>query len=146
MSTKLLGKDYMLWLETATAGTYALIAGQGDLSITRNAAKIDTTSKDDLGYGTSAPGLRDLSITLNIIPKLPDANGYTRLETQCNASPQAPFNIQVRSGGATGTDADAVFECSVFGNLDGTDFAQGAAVNVKAGFYAAAAPTIDVLS
>lgn len=146
MGTKKLGPDYMLWIESATPGTYNLIQGQGDLSISRSAAKIDTTSKDDLGYGTSAPGLRDLSLSLSVKPKLPDANGYTRLESLCNASPQLPFNVQVRKGGATGGTPDVVFQCLVYGSLDESSFPQAGAVEAKVGFYAAAAPTVDTLA
>ncbi len=143
---KKLGPQYMLWIESATPGTYNLVLGQGDLSIGRSAAKIDTTSKDDQGYGTGAPGLRDLTLSLNIIPNLPDANGYTRLETLCNAAVQAPFNVQVRKGGAAGTGSDVVFAGSVYGTLESTEFPQAGAVGVSASFYAAAAPTTDLLS
>jgi predicted secreted protein len=143
---KKLGSDYMLWVESAVAGTYNPILGQGNLTISRGAQKIDTTSKDDGGYGTSAFGPRDLSLALDIMPKLPDANGYTRLETLANAASPSPFNVQIRKGGLTGGTPDVVFQGSVYGNLDDTAFNQGAAVAVKASFAAAAAPTIDTLA
>lgn len=142
---KKLGNDYLLWVETATAGTFALVKGQQSISITRDAGSIDTSTKDDAGYGTSAPGLKSLKISLDTIPNLPDATGYTRMETLCNASPQAPFNVQIRKGGPTATSADAVFGGSVNGNIDSTEFGQNDAVKSKITFTAAAAPTIDTL-
>lgn len=143
---KLLGSNYMVWIESATPGTYNLILGQGDCSINRGSSEIDTTSKDDGDYGTGAPGPRKLSVDLNILPKLPDTTGYTRLETLSNASPRVPFLMQIRKGGVTGGAPDVVFQCSVYGNLDSSSFGQAAAAGVKATFIAAAAPTVDTLA
>lgn len=142
---KKLGNDYLLWVESATAGTFTLVKGQQSLSITRDAGSIDTSTKDDAGYGTSAPGLKSLKISLDMIPNLPDANGYTRLETLCNATPASPFNVQIRKGGATAVAADAVFAGSVYGNITSSEFGQNDAVKAKAEFTAAAAPTTDAL-
>lgn len=142
---KKLGNDYLLWVESATAGTYNLVKGQQSLSISRDAGSIDTSTKDDQGYGTSAPGLKSLKISLDMLPNLPDANGYTRLETLATATPAAPFNIQIRKGGAAATGADAVFAGSVYGNISSTEFGQNDAVKAKAEFTAAAAPTTDAL-
>jgi len=143
---KRLGNDFLLWIESTTPGTYNLVKGQQSLSISRDAGSIDTTTKDDSGYGTSAPGLKSLKLSLDIIPNLPDATGYTRLETLANATPQAPFNIQVRKGGAAGQSSDVVFAGSVYGNISSTEFGQNDAVKAKLEFSAAAAPTTDVLA
>ncbi|WP_242148924.1 phage tail tube protein [Sphingomonas sp. BAUL-RG-20F-R05-02] len=142
---KKLGNDYLLWIESATPGTYNLVKGQQSVSISRDAGSIDTTTKDEAGYGTSAPGLKSLKISLDIIPNLPDATGYTLLESQCNAAPAVAFNIQIRKGGAAGATADAVFQGLVYGNLSSTEFGQNDAVKAKAEFTAAAAPVKDVL-
>lgn len=143
---KKLGNDYLLWVESATAGTFNLVKGQQSLSISRDAGSIDTTTKDDAGYGTSAPGLKSLKISLDTSPNLPDANGYERLETLCNASPAVPFNVQIRKGGLTGAAADTVFAGSVYGNIASSDFGQNEAVKAKIEFSAAAAPTTDKLA
>lgn len=143
---KKLGNDYLLWVETATAGTFALIKGQQTLSVSRDAGSIDTTSKDESGYGTSAPGLKSLKLSLDTIPNLPDATGYTRLETLCNAAPAVPFNIQIRKGGQNGAAGDVVFAGSVYGNIASTEFGQNDAVKAKIEFSAAAAPTTDALA
>ncbi len=142
---KKLGNDYLAWVESDTAGTFNLVKGQQSISISRDATSIDTTTKDDSGYGTSAPGLKSLKLSLDTIPNLPDASGYTRLETLCNASPQTPFNLQIRKGGAVGTTTDVVFEGLVYGNITSTEFGQNDAVKAKVEFSAASAPTTDVL-
>lgn len=146
MPSKKLGSDYMVWVESAVPGTYNVILGQGNCTINRSSSNIDTTSKDDGDYGTGAPGPRALSVDLDILPKLPDANGFTRCETLSNASPRVPFNIQIRKNGLTGVSGDSVLTCSVYGNLDSTSLGQAAAAAVKATFTAAAAPTVDTLS
>lgn len=142
---KKLGNDYLVWVDSSTEGTYNLVKGQQSVSISRDAGSIDTTTKDDQGYGTSAPGLKNLKLSLDTIPNLPDASGYTRLETLCNATPQEPFNIQIRKGGPTATTEDAVFAGLVYGNISSTEFGQNDAVKAKVEFTAADAPTIDVL-
>lgn len=142
---KKLGNDYLAWVESSTAGTYNLVKGQQSISISRDAGSIDTTTKDDSGYGTSAPGLKSLKLSLDTIPNLPDAQGYTRLESLCNATPQVPFNLQIRKGGPLATTTDAVFTGLVYGNISSTEFGQNDAVKAKVEFSAAAAPTIDVL-
>lgn len=143
---KKLGNDYLVWVESVTAGTYNLVKGQQSVSISREAGSFDTSTKDDSGYGTSAPGLKSLKLSLDTIPNLPDASGYTRLETLCNATPQAPFNIQIRKGGPAATTADVVFAGSIYGNISSSEFGQNDAVKAKVEFSAASAPTIDVLA
>lgn len=133
----------MLWVESSTPGTYNLVKGQQGGKVNRNAGNVDLSTKDNAGYGSSAPGLKDWSIDLTVIPDLPDTTGYTRLETLCNASPQAPFNVQIRKNGASGVTADAVFAGSVYGNLDGTDYGQNAAVGVTIKLSGVGAPTTD---
>lgn len=144
MPSKILGNDVMFWVETATPGTYILPLGQGNVSITRSSGKIDMSSKDDGRYGSNAPGMIDLGVSGSIRPKLPDT-GYTRVETLANANPPVPFNIQLRRKGAAGTTTDAIFQCSVYANLDGTDFPQNGIGEAKYSLMAAAAPTIDAL-
>ena len=143
---KSLGKDDLLWVESATPGTYNLVAGQGDLSISRSRSKIDLSDKTSAGYALSAYGLSDLSISLDVQPNLPDANGYTRLQTLCNASPAAPFNVQIRKGGPSAATGDAIFQASVYGQITSQDSPTDGVRSVKFEFGLAAAPTIDALS
>ena len=143
MAGKAVGNNYLLWLETTTAGTYALVKGQQGFKVSRGAGSIDLSTKDDGGYGSSAPGLRTWSITGTILPNLPDATGYTRLETLSNASPIAPFNVQLRKGGTSGVSGDVVFAGSVYGNLDSTDWNQNGGVPVAVTLSGVGAPTAD---
>jgi hypothetical protein len=144
--SKKLANDYRLWIESATPGTYNMIKGQQDLSISRNAAQIDTTTKDDYPYGTSAPGNRQLSINCSCIPDLPDANGYTRLETQALLAVPAATKFQIRKNGSSGASpADVVFEGSMYITDFNDDMGQNKAVGKSFTLTAAAAPVTDAL-
>lgn len=140
-----LGNDYLLWVKPAGAGAAVVVKGQGDLSIKRTAATIDTSSKTSGGYATKAAGLRDGSATLKINPELPDA-GYTQFETYAKANPPAPFTVQVRKDGEAGLDPDdIVFECLVYSTDFNDDYGKNNVVSVDATLVFAAAPTIDTL-
>lgn len=140
----LLGNEYLGWVESSVPATYNSIKGQGTLTINRSRPKIDTSSKETTGYSTGAFGPQDLSIDLDIKVTLPDANGYTRFETQCNAG--VPFGFSVRKNGAAGVSADAVFTASVYGSIQSTTFNKDGTVDVKAQLALAAVPTVDALA
>jgi hypothetical protein len=142
---KKLSNEYRLWIDGATPGTYAEIKGQQELKINRQAGNIDTSTKEDFPYGTSAPGARALTIDVGLLPNLPDALGYTRMETVSQAVPQAPVKFQIRKGGSAGATGDVVFEALMnIGNFD-TDFPQNGVVKTTSQLTLAAAPTIDTL-
>lgn len=140
-----LGNDYLLWIKPASGQTFLVVMGQGDLSIKRSAASIDTGSKTSGGFATKAGGLRDGSATLKLNPELPDP-GYTALETDGKSSPPANFTVQVRKGGIDAEDADAIFECLVFCSDFNDDFGKNNVVSVDTTLAFAAAPTIDTLA
>lgn len=145
--SKKLGNDYLLWIESATPGTYNLIAGQQNLSMSGQAGFFDTSTKDDSGYATQAPGLRAGSINFECIPNLPDANGYTRMETRALAAPQAATLFQIRKGGSAGNSTtDVVFAASMYIGDWSTSFGQNDAVKTTATLSLASAPTTNVLS
>ena len=141
-----LGNDYLLWVESATPGTYNAVKGQGTLSETRSAAKIDTSDKTTAGYATQAYGLISLTQSLDLKVNLPDANGYTRLESAANTFPSAPINIQVRKNGAAGVSGDAIFQASVYVTITSRSFDKDGTVVAKMEFGLAAAPTIDAMA
>jgi hypothetical protein len=144
---KKLGNDYRLWIESAVPGTYNMIAGQQDLAINQSGGTIDTSTKDDFPYGTAGPGLRAISIPYALIPNLPDANGFTRLETLSNAAVATPFNIQIRKGGSAGvTPGDVVFACSCYNTDFNISHGQNDAVKATGTLVAAAAPTTNALA
>lgn len=143
---KKLGNDYRLWIESTTPGTFNEVKGGQNLSVTRNGSTIDTSTKDDFPYGTSAPGLRQLSISATLLPNLPDATGYTRLETQAEATSSTPINFQIRKGGSAGSGTDVVLAGAFYITDFNTDFAQNGAVTATFTLVAASAPTTDVLA
>jgi predicted secreted protein len=143
---KKLGNDYRVWIESSTPGTYNEIKGNTSLTINRNGATIDTSSKENFPYATQAGGMRTMSISATFRPDLPDATGYGRLVTLANGATSTPFNIQIRKGGSAGADADAVFEGSLYATDLNDTMSQNAVVETSATFVIAAAPTTDALS
>lgn len=141
---KLLGNNYRLWIESATTGTYNMITGQQSLSYTRKANTIDTAAKDDFPYATVSAGLFDISVSLDGIATLPDANGFTLAET--NFKSQTAKNFQIRKGGSSGTSGDAVWtaSCNI---LDmSIDYGQNEGAKYKLELGIASAPSTDALS
>lgn len=142
-----LANDYRLWIESTTPGTYNIIAGQQDLSVSRQGQTIDISSKDDFPYAAQAAGARNLNITLSGVASLPDATGYTRLETLANALTATPFNIQIRKGGTAGNGTtDVVFAGSVYATDLSNPMSRNDAVKYNVTLVAAAAPTTDALA
>lgn len=143
---KKLGNDYRLWIESATPGTYNEIKGNSTLKTSRQTGLVDTSTKDDFPYGTQSPGLKSLTIDAEIYPNLPDANGYTLLETTANASTTTAKKFQIRKGGSGGLTGDAIFEASMFiGNFD-SDYSKNDVVKCTFQLTLAAPPTVDALS
>lgn len=143
MATKL-GNDYRLWVESTTPGTYNLVLGQQSLSYGRTANTIDISTKDNTPYAASAPGLFDVSVTLDGIADLPDTTGFTRVETLFKA--QTATKFQIRKGGAAGADADKVLAATFYILDFSVDFAQNDAVKYKLALGLASAPTTDALA
>jgi predicted secreted protein len=138
--SKKLGNAYRLFIgDGAGTEVFAEIAGQQDLSISRSSATIDTSTKDNFPYGTQAPGLKTLSISFNLIPDLPDADGYGELETQALSTDPQPWNFQVKTG------STVVYEGSMYITDFNTSFGQNDSVKVTGTLVAAAAPTTDTL-
>jgi hypothetical protein len=142
---KLLGNDYRLWIESAVAGTYTEIKGQISTRVSRAGGLFDTSSKDDGAYGTQAPGSRGVTLDFEILPNLPDANGFTRLESRANASPAVPTKFEIRKAGSAGVGADAVFRANMYiGGFD-TDYPKDAPVRCTGQLSLASPPELDTL-
>lgn len=138
---KKLGNDYRLFIgDGGGTEVFAEIAGQQDLSVTRQGQTIDTSTKDNFPYGTAAPGLKSLSIAFNLIPDLPDASGYGELESQALSTSPVPWNFQVKKA------STVVFQCSMYITDFNSSFGQNDAVKVTGTLVAAEAPSIDALS
>jgi predicted secreted protein len=140
-----LGNDYHLWIDGGS-GTYSRVKGQTTLNVTRNGQAIDISAKEDFPYAAQAPGMRTLSIAVDIIPDLPDSLGYTRLETVAMASSPTACNFQIRKNGVSGTGSDVVLQASCYVSDFNTDFGQNSAAKVTCTLVAAAAPTTDLLA
>jgi len=142
---KLLGNNYRLWIESATAGTFNEIKGNTALKVNRSSDLIDTAAKSDFPYGTNAPGLKSMTIDATIYPDLPDTNGYGRLEARSQQSDPTAF--QIRKNGSSGADpADVVLEGNFYIGNYNTDMGKNAPVQVDFQLALAEAPTIDTLA
>ena len=139
---KKLGSDYRLFVQSAVVATFNMPAGQGNLGIQRGKGFNSSATKDTEGVDTQTPGLRTLSIKQDIIPDLPDANGYTRMETLDKANGTEMYQIRKKPF-ATG---DVVFEAVMYTGLDDTSFNQGTSVTVGVTLTLAEAPTVDALT
>jgi predicted secreted protein len=95
---KKLGNDYRLWIESSTPGTYNQILGQQSLSYSRSSNQIDVSDKNNSPYALTAAGLFDVSISLEGLADLPDATGFTLLETKFLA--QTAWKFQIRKAGS----------------------------------------------
>lgn len=139
---KLLGNNYRLYIQSATAGTYNPIGGQGDLSYSRKAQLIDVSDKNNAPYGLKAAGNFDVEISMSGIPDLPDANGLSRAETMFKT--QAIEKYQIRKAPfATG---DVIFEGSCYTNDCSVSFPKDAPASYTLALGLAAAPTTDLLA
>lgn len=141
---KKLGNDYRLWIESTSSGTYNQIAGQQSLQYTRTANPIDTSTKDNFPYATTAAGLFEVGITLEGIADLPDTNGYTRAETQFKAGTATKF--QIRKGGSSASSSDAIFEGTMNILELSPNFGQNDSLKYTLRLGAASAPTTDALA
>lgn len=139
-----LGNDYLLWVKVGSAAAVCIL-GQGDLSIKRGAKSIDTSSKTSGGWDTSAGGNRSGSATLKLNPELPDA-GYAAFETVGKSAPPQNFVVEVRKGGVTATEDDAIFSCPVWCGDFNDDYSKDGVVSVDTTFNFAGAPTVDTLA
>lgn len=140
----LLGNNYLAWFETATAGTYAAIKGQGTYDENRSQPDIDTSSKETTGYSTGSFGNINYKGSLDIRVNLPDTT-YSRVETAAN-TPGTSIGFQIRSKGAAGAIGDAIFAAQVYPSITSRSFNKDGTVDVKLSLALAAAPTVDALA
>lgn len=143
---KKLGNDYRLWIDAATPGTFSQILGQTSMSINRSAALIDTSSKETGAYATQAPGQRTLTIDCEIIPDLPDASGYGRLETVAQDTTSTAVDFAIRKDGSSGDATDNVFLCGMHVTNFNTTFGKDDVVKCSFTLVCAEAPTTDALA
>jgi len=139
---KKLGSDYRLFVQSTVPATFNQPAGQGNLSIDRGKAFSSNATKDQEGVDTQSPGLRTITIKQDLTPDLPDANGYTRIETLDKSNATEVYQIRKKPFAT----ADVVFECLMYTSLDSTGLDQGASVKTPLTLQPAAQPTVDALA
>lgn len=139
-----LGNDYRPWIKGASV--FAQIKGNTTLTINRNAATIDTSTKSDFPYATQAPGLRTLTIDAEFNPDLPDATGFGVLQAGANDDTGAPIEFQIRKGGAGGDTADIIFHAMMYVGNFNTTMGRNDVVKSTCQLTLAAAPIVDELA
>lgn len=140
---KKLGSNYRLFVQSVTPGTFNQPLGQGNLTRSDSPTFFPTSTKETGVYGTQAPGKRATTLSQQLIPDLPDANGYTRMETL--GKTQATEVYQIRKAPFDDED-DVVFEALCYTTIDTTAYDMDAAVGVSVTLTLAEAPTIDTLA
>ncbi len=140
---KKLGNNYRLFVKgTGTPDPFSMPAGQGNLSVARGKNFSSNATKDTEGYDTQQPGLRTLTLKQDMIPDLPDAAGYTRMETLDQTDVTEVYQIRKKP---FDPDDDVVFEATMYTGLDNQDYNQGESVKVGVTLTLAEAPTVDTL-
>ncbi|RIK91773.1 MAG: hypothetical protein DCC73_15030 [Proteobacteria bacterium] len=141
---KKLGNNYRLYVGDGATPTeaFAELAGQRDLTPDGSSSEVDISDKNSAPYGLKAPGNFDRKINVTGVLDLPDANGFTRVETLFKT--QAPGNFQIRkSPFAAG---DKVFEASCYVLNLSTAMPKDGEVTYSFTLTLAAAPSTDTLS
>lgn len=142
---KTLGPEIRLWVKAASGETYGMLKGETTLKFSEQSTGVPVGTKDDWPDDPELPGARKITITVEAIPDLPDATGYTRLETV--AASRLPVSIQLRSGGMTGADPDdVVFEAPMNVLNRDTDMNRGEAVKASFTLTLAGAVVTNALS
>lgn len=135
--------DYRLWVGNgAGPEVFYEVQGQKGLRYRKSRAKVDQTVKSD-DYEAARPGLGSIALSLDLSPKLPDANGYSRLETAHGA--KTLVNLQIRKGGDTATADDAVFAIAAYVQEIGPNLDPKADASDSVVFMPTGSPTVDEL-
>ncbi|SDC30959.1 Phage tail tube protein [Sphingomonas sp. YR710] len=137
--------NYRLWVgDGATPEVFHEVAGQRGMSYTMSRSKIDQSTKAD-EYAVSRPGIGEMSLSLDILVTLPDANGYSALELALYS--KTVKDIQIRKDGSSGDGTtDVVFTAAVYVTSIAQDFQAKSDVGVKIEFMLAATPGVNLLA
>lgn len=94
MTTYKLGKDQTLKVETSS-GTFTEAKNVKNVSLSRSADEIDTTTRAANGYHTSQPGLKTVSLSFELLEEDPSDTIVSALEAAYTGA--AAIGIQVGS-------------------------------------------------
>jgi TP901-1 family phage major tail protein len=94
---KVAGVDVLLYVETATPGTFVVLGGQSGATLNRSTNVVDTTSKDANGWAENVAGVNSWAMDCDGFIVSGDA-GYTRLESLWNSRSTIKAEIRMPSG------------------------------------------------
>lgn len=89
--------------DPAMAGTFVKLAGQTDTRRSLSGNPIDTSNKDDDGWGSSIAGTRNMTVTVSGVKEWPTQSVYTALENASRAG--TPVNCEIVYGANGEKDA-----------------------------------------
>ena len=135
---KLDGNLYRCFIESASAGVFNEIKGQRNSEIGSALATYSVATKDSGGWDINAAGLLTASLSVELVPDLPDATGYTRCETLHNT--KASARVQWRAG------ATIVFDAPVLIASINDSYAFNDAVGSQISFVLTGAPTVNLMA
>ncbi|MCU0892472.1 MAG: hypothetical protein MUE77_12210 [Sandarakinorhabdus sp.] len=138
------GNDYMVWVAApATTPSFALMAGQQNLTFETSQQTADASSKTSGTVAIKLPTLREITIGVDFVADLPDAAGYTVVETAHKT--QSRVLVQVRKDGATGSAPDdVIFQAEMWATNLSVNPGLNAALAGSVQFVLAATPTTDL--
>ena len=88
------GNDYRLYIESSTPDTYNIIAGQRSCTKSGNRSVFDKSSKTST-YAFKGVGIKEIGITCEGVLDLPDANGFTRMESLWISGAAEKYRVQL---------------------------------------------------
>lgn len=137
------GNNYRVFIESTTAGTFNQIAGQRSIDYSQSLATYSIATKDSGAYDINAAALLTTSFSVEVLPNLPDANGYTRCETLHN-NRTATARAQIRRAPFSGSDI--IFDAPVLVTSVPKSAPFNDAVAGPISFVLSGAPTVNTLS
>lgn len=135
---KLDGNLYRCFIESATLGTFNEIKGQRSSSLGTSLATYSVATKDSGGWDINGAGLLTADMSVELVPDLPDATGYTRCETLHNT--KASARVQWRTG------ATIVFDAPVLITQIDDAYPFNDAVGCQITFALTGAPTVNLMA
>ena len=139
---KLDANNYRVYIEGVTPGTLAEIRGQRTSSCDTQSNTYSTATKDSGNWDTFNYGQNSGNLSVECVPDLPDATGFTRAETLHNT--RAAARVQWRK--APFAPGDVVFDapCIVTGINRAYPFND--VVGAQVSFQLNGQPTVNTLT
>ena len=137
------GNDRQLWVAApGETPTYARVIPQRDMTISDTRATQDSGHKNSGGFDTGRASNRSFSISLDFVSEWPDAAAAVLYNAHKAGT---PVLAQIRTNGASGADADAVWECLMLLTSFNRSEPSGGVSTGSLSLFPREAPTIDLL-